>query len=83
MKPYTHTIGKRFFKNMLFLYFKDTLPPIPATSNHELQEDLQRLRSCLESQLTLMQNSLGIHKGNNDTEKHHHGKSQYFVIQKC
>ena len=69
---------------MLFFYFKeDTVPPIPTTSNHELQEDLQRLRSCLESQLTLMQNSLGIHKGNNDTEKHHDGKLQYFDIQKC
>ena len=52
-------------------------PPIPTTSNQDLQEDLQRLRSCLESQLTLMQNSLGIHhKGNNETEQPH-GKSQY------
>ena len=44
-------------------------PPIP-TSNHDLQEDLQRLRSCLESQLTLMQNSL-LNKGNNESEQPH------------
>ena len=34
-------------------------PPMPSSSStNDLQEDLQRLRSCLETQLTQMQNTL-------------------------
>ena len=48
----------------LFATAASAPPPMPSSSStNDLQEDLQRLRSCLETQLTQMQNTLN--KGQN------------------
>ena len=53
----------------LFATAASAPPPIPSSSTNDLQEDLQRLRSCLETQLTQMQNTLN--KG-----QHHFAENQ-------